>query len=367
MRVGFDITPLGVPQSGIGTYTVNLLDHLGRQPDAEILPLAHFPIDSDWLESRRRGRFQLNKTLWMQAVLPWQLARLGADVCHFTNRVASWRTPCPSIVTIHDATLWLFPEHHPRRRLLAMRPLIPLAARRAKAIIAVSHSAKRDIVRILKVPAHRVHVVYEAAAPIFQPLTGDACLSAVRRQYQLPDRFVLHVGTLEPRKNLVRLLEAYSQLRRDGHQTHALVLVGSRGWKDAEVFGTIERLGLSGLVHVLGYVPTEGLVALYNLADSLAFPSLYEGFGLPVVEAMACGTPVVVSRCGALPEVAGSAAEFVDATDVDSIAAGLRRVLSDPDRQAELRDKGRARAAHFSWVEAATQTRHVYDAVAAAN
>jgi glycosyltransferase involved in cell wall biosynthesis len=302
----------------------------------------------------------------MQAVLPWQLARLGADVCHFTNSVASWRTPCPAIVTIHDTTLWLFPALHPRRRLLSMRPLIPPAARRAKAVIAVSESAKADIVRILKVPAHRVHVVYEAAAPCFQPLDGDGEgeLSSVRHRYQLPEQFVLHVGTIEPRKNLVRLVEAYSQLRRSGNHSQHLVLVGSRGWKDAAVFGAIERLGLRDQVHVLGYVPTEQLVALYNLADCLAFPSLYEGFGLPVVEAMACGTPVVASRRGALPEVARSAAEFIDATDVDSITSGLHRVLSDPDRQAELRQNGRARAADFSWPVAAAQTRRVYDAVA---
>jgi glycosyltransferase involved in cell wall biosynthesis len=367
MRVGFDVTPLGVPHSGIGTYTVNLFDHLGRQPDAEILPLAHFRTDRDPLEWGPKRRLQLNKTVWMQAVLPWQLARLGADVCHFTNSVASWRTPCPAIVTIHDTTLWLFPELHPRRRLLSMRPLIPQAARHAKAIIAVSESAKADIVRILKVPAHRVHVVYEAAAACFQPLCGDGELTSVRRQYQLPEQFVLHVGTIEPRKNLVRLLEAYSQLRRSGKQSLHLVLVGSRGWNDTAVFRAVERLGLGDVVHILGYVPTEQLVALYNLADCLAFPSLYEGFGLPVVEAMACGTPVVASRRGALPEVAGSAAEFVDATDVDSIAAGLHRVLSDPDRQAELRLNGRARAAHFSWPVAAAQTRDVYDAVAAAS
>jgi glycosyltransferase involved in cell wall biosynthesis/O-antigen ligase len=340
---------------------------LGRQPDAEILPLAHFRTDRDPLEWGPKRRLQLNKTVWMQAVLPWQLARLGADVCHFTNSVASWRTPCPAIVTIHDTTLWLFPALHPRRRLLSMRPLIPPVARRAKAIIAVSESAKADIVRILKVPAHRVHVVYEAAAACFQPLDGDGKLASVRQQYQLPEQFVLHVGTIEPRKNLVRLLEAYSQLGSRGNHSHHLVLVGSRGWKDADtaVFKAVERLGLGDMVHVLGYVPTEQLVALYNLADCLAFPSLYEGFGLPVVEAMACGTPVVASRRGALPEIAASAAEYVDPTDVDSIAEGLLRVLSDSDRQAALRQAGRARAAHFSWTVAAAQTRRVYDVVTA--
>jgi glycosyltransferase involved in cell wall biosynthesis len=362
MRVGFDVTPLRTPRSGIGMYTANLLDHLGRQAGDEILPLANFPTGTHALEAQLGQRLRLNKTLWMQAILPWQLARLGTDVCHFTNSVAPWRTPCPSIVTIHDTTLWLFPQHHPRRRLLAMRPLIPLAARRANAVIAVSDSAKRDIVRILKVPAHRVHVVYEAPAACFRPLTPGPALEDVRRVYRLPPRFVLHVGTIEPRKNLVRLLEAFAQWWRGGNQSHALVLVGGRGWQDAAVFDAVERLGLGDMVRILGYMPTQALVGMYNLADALVFPSLYEGFGLPVVEAMACGTPVITSRNGSLEEIAGTAAEFVEATSVDSIAAGLRRVLTDPTRQAELRVQGLTRAAVFSWARAAAQTRQVYAA-----
>jgi glycosyltransferase involved in cell wall biosynthesis len=366
MRVGFDVTPLCTPRSGIGTYTANLLDHLDRRGDDEILPLANFPTGSPPFQPHvlsRRPR--LNKTVWMQAVLPWQLARLGTDVCHFTNSVAPWRTPCPSIVTIHDTTLWLFPQHHPRRRLLAMRPLIPLAARRANAVIAVSESAKRDIVRILKVPAQRVHVVYEAPTACFRPLTAGPALEDLRRRYGLPERFVLHVGTLEPRKNLVRLLEACAQWWRGGNRSHALVLAGGRGWQDRAIFDAVERLDLGGMVHILGYVPTQALVGLYNLADALVFPSLYEGFGLPVVEAMACGTPVITSRNGSLEEVAGTAAEFVDATSVDSIACGLRRVLLDANRQAELRVQGPLRASIFSWARAAAQTRQVYQRVAA--
>ena len=365
MRVGFDVTPLCMPRSGIGTYTVNLLDYLGRQGEDEILPLANFPTGSRPLQASGSPRLRLNKTVWMQAVLPWQLARLGADVCHFTNSVAPLRMPCPSIVTIHDTTLWLFPEHHPRRRLLAMRPLIPLAARRAKAIIAVSDSAKQDIVRILNVPSHRVHVIYEAPAACFRPLAPSLALERVRQFYGLPDHFLLHVGTIEPRKNLVRLLEAFGQWWQSGNQSHALVLAGGRGWKDTAVFDAIERLGLGGMVRVLGYVPTESLVAMYNLADAMVFPSLYEGFGLPVVEAMACGTPVITSRNGSLGEIAGTAAEFVEATSIESIGAGLRRVLGDPNRQAELRIQGPARAAVFSWAAAAAQTRTLYERVAA--
>jgi len=363
MRLGFDVTPLLVPKSGIGTYAKNLLDHLiqastgGRSGASEldIIPLANRPVGEDQDGSRR-----LNKTLWMQSVLPWQAGRLRLDVCHFTNNVAPLWTPCPSVVTIHDMTLWLYPEHHYAKRLLAMRPIIPLAVRRAAAIIAVSESAKHDIVRLLGVPAEKVHVVYEAAAPCFRPLPAGPAQVTLRQKYGLAERFVLTVGTLEPRKNLVRLLEAFAQLRKRDGLSHTLVFVGGRGWKDGPVFEAVERLDLGHLVRFLGHVPTADLVGLYNLAEALAFPSLYEGFGLPAIEAMACGTPVITSRRGSLVEVAGSAAQFIDPLRVESIAEGLHRVLSDAALREDLRVKGLAQASRFSWTRAAAETCGVY-------
>lgn len=370
MRIGFDVTPLCTPPSGVGTYTLNLLEHLRRLSGDAVLPLAH--RSRLWgMEGRENGvvaRFcppvGMNKTLWMQVVLPWVLACEAIDVCHFTNSVAPLWTPCPTVVTIHDMTLWLFPEYHYSRRLLAMRPIIPLAARRAAAIVAVSHSTRQDVVRILGVPAERVHVIYEAPAPCFRPLLpDDPLLDAVRQRYRLPERFILYVGTIEPRKNLVRLLEAFALLRQGGVIPHGLVFAGHRGWKESAVFAAVRRLGLADAVRFVGYVPAEDLVALYNLADALAFPSLYEGFGLPVVEAMACGTPVITSPNGSLGEVAGKAAEFVQPEEVESIAEGLRRVLTEPARWAALRELGLARAARFTWETTAIQTRAVYEQV----
>jgi glycosyltransferase involved in cell wall biosynthesis len=263
-------------------------------------------------------------------------------------------------MTIHDMTLWLLPELHYYKRLVSMRPFIPWAARRAAAIIAVSHSAKADIVNILKIPDHKVHVIYEAPSAGFCPLEKNAALDSVRGRYGLPQQFILFVGTLEPRKNLARLLSAFHQLRDE--LPHHLVLIGAKGWKTQQIDETIEKLGLQQKVHLLGYVPQNDLVALLNLADVMVFPSLYEGFGLPVVEAMACGTPVVTSRCGALQEIAGNAAEFIEPTDVDSIAAGLKAVLTNPARQAELRKLGFANASRFSWKTTAEQTYAVYQA-----
>jgi glycosyltransferase involved in cell wall biosynthesis len=265
------------------------------------------------------------------------------------------------VLTIHDMTLWLYPEHHYRKRLLTMRPIIPVAARRAQAIIAVSQSVKADIVRILHMPADKVKVIYSAPADHFRRLPPDPAQDAeLRSAYGIPEQFILYVGTIEPRKNLVRLLHAFDLLLRERSTPPCLVVVGARGWKDAQFFATIERLGLQQSVRYLGYVPSETLIRLYNRATALAFPSLYEGCGLPVLEAMACGTPVVTSCRGGLVEVAGDAAEFVEPTSVESIAHGLRCVVNSRDRQHELSTRGYRQAARFSWQTTSAQTRALY-------
>lgn len=372
MHVGFDLTPLSVPQSGVGTYTSNLFRHLALKKTDRITPLFHRPLHPQaqlpiWVRDHGQRRWAINKTIWMQLMLPAQLRREGVELAHFTNSVAPLAMKAPSVVTIHDMTLWLFPQHHYRRRLLAMRPLIPLVARRAAAIITVSHSAKSDIVRLLGVDEAKVHVVYEAPAADFRRLErNDERLQTMRRRYGLPDRFALYVGTIEPRKNLVRLIKAFAQFQECHDAPHHLLLVGSRGWKDTPVFQAIEQLALGDKVHFLDYVPFDDLIALYNLADALTFPSLYEGFGLPVVEAMACGTPVITSDSGSLVEVAGDAACVVNPLDVQSIAHGLGQVLLQRDYRADLRERGAAHVADFTWHRTAAETRQIYDMVVSA-
>jgi glycosyltransferase involved in cell wall biosynthesis len=352
---------LSVAQSGVGTYTASLYEYLSRL-DVEIVPLTHYPAGYRWSNNGRNGRRPrvLNKTLWMQALLPLSLTRLDLEVCHFTNNVGPIWSPRPTVLTLHDMTLWLLPEFHTARRIASMRPIIPLAARRAAAVITVSQSAKTDIVRVLGLTPDKVRVIYEAPSPHFHRLTDRGALEDVRRRYDLPERFVLHVGTLEPRKNLIRLLKALAMLRQAHQMDHRLVLVGNQGWHHGEIFAAVERFDLRSCVQFAGYVPLDDLVAVYNLADALVFPSLYEGFGLPVVEAMACGTPVVTTTRGSLREIAGDAAIFVEPTETESIADGLRQILEDANLRAELRQRGQERVKQFSWERAAHQTLQVY-------
>lgn len=377
MRIGIDATPLSVPRAGVGTYTINLIQALGDLEGDEVVPLLHRRVHPSFAGELEAGaapfgsngiRWPMNKTLWMQTALRRQIRTGAFDLCHFTNSVAPLRCRCPYVVTIHDAGLWLHPEYHYLRRLLTIRPLVPHVARRAAAVITVSHSVKRELVRILGIPEAQVRVIHPGVSPPFVCPPSVGGLERTRRGYGLPERFILVVGALEPRKNLVRLLEAYGAVTGEPPgRGVGLVIVGPPGWKYGPSLEAVSRMGRERPVFLLGPVSMEVLVALYHLATVLAFPSLYEGFGLPVAEAMACGTPVVTSRGGALGEVAGDAAELVDPLRVESIAEGLLRVLGDEARAAELRRRGLERAQHFTWARAARETRSLYAEIAGAS
>lgn len=364
MRIGYDVTPVGERMSGVGTYTLQLLLGMaGAEAGHEFLLLSNRPAHQGRLAAlpalRDAWAPYPSRMLWMQLALPRRLAALGAEICHYPNSIAPLRSPCPYVLTIHDMTLSTMPRHHPLRKRLLVAPLIPLVARRAARVITVSEQARRDIVRLLRVPAARVTVISEAAAPRFRP--ADAAEQArVRAAHGLRRPFLLYIGTLEPRKNLVRLIRAWHELRRCGAIQHQLAIVGAPGWQYGPIFREAARLGCADDLIFTGYLPAGDLPAIYSAADAFAFPSLSEGFGLPVVEAMACGTPVLISDTPALAEVAGPAALRVDPRSVASIAAGLERLLTDGPLRERLRAAGLARAGALSWERAARETLGVY-------
>jgi glycosyltransferase involved in cell wall biosynthesis len=370
MKIGVDATPLSVPRAGVGTYTANLIRALRELGGDEVVPLLHRDVHPAFTEEFRPGAGfrgarglprRLNRTVWMQTALRRRIRSEGFDVCHFTNSVAPLRCACPYVVTIHDAGLWLHPEYHYLRRLLALRPLIPPSVHGAAAVVTVSHSVKEELIEVLRLPEFRVRVIYQGVSRFFAARPSRPELERVRERHGLPERFVLAVGALEPRKNLVRLLEAYTALATEpAGRGVGLVIVGPAGWKNQPILDTVSRMRRRHPIFLLEPVSTEVLVALYHLAAVLAFPSLYEGFGLPLVEAMTCGTPVVTSWSGAMAEVAGDAAELVDPLRVDSIAEGLLRVLADEERATDLRTRGLLRARDFSWTSAARETRALY-------
>ncbi|MAU00152.1 MAG: glycosyl transferase family 1 [Anaerolineaceae bacterium] len=368
MRIGFDGTPLLGQRSGVGHYTGRLLAHLVQQrPEWEYMLFSNRPFEPLEAELARAlplaDNFGFSRFVWMQLILPRIIRQRQPDLCHFPNNTAPLCLSRPSVITIHDASLFLHSRHHPRSRLLALRLLLPHVARRATAVITVSHHARQDLMRILQLPAEKIHVIHEAAPAGFQPLDDPIERRQLRARYNLPEQFVLFVGTMEPRKNLKRLIRAIAQLRWRGCDTR-LVLVGPNGWLiNGSLDKEIEALNLQDAVQNLGYVPQEDLPGIYSLATIFAFPSLYEGFGLPPLEAMACGTPVLTSRDSAMAEICGEAAWLVDPQQEAAIADGLACLLADPERREHLRQLGLARAQHYSWERTARETAVVYEKV----
>jgi glycosyltransferase involved in cell wall biosynthesis len=364
--IGFDATPLQIARhSGVGNYTAQLLTALiDRGDERHYALLANRTLNGETPPGTlgQVGRRFPNRSAWMQLMLPGDLAAARLDVCHFTNSLAPLRAPCPMVITLHDMSLFVHARLHPLKSQLFVRSIIPAVVRRAAAIITVSQHAKREIVAGLHVTPDKVHVIYEAAAPQYHTFTDAAELDRVRQRYRLQKPFVLYVGTIEPRKNLTRLVAAFARAKRLRPDLE-LILAGQLGWKYASLLTAIEDLNLGHAVRRLGYVPDEDLPALYSLARLLAFPSLYEGFGLPVVEAMACGTPVLTSNGSSLAEIAAGASCLIDPLDIGDIAQGLVTLATDDNLHARLRIAGLARSAQFSWQRAAEETLRVYDAV----
>jgi glycosyltransferase involved in cell wall biosynthesis len=308
----------------------------------------------------RAGYKPWRMAIWLGQLIGLGFDRLlpGADLYHATEHLLMPLRHIPTVLTVHDLIFRLFPQHHKRLNYWYLNATMPLYCRRADAIIAVSHATKRDLARLYGLDPIKITVVHEAAAPHFVS-TSPAQVAWVRARYHLPDRYVLHVGTIEPRKNLERLLEAVHQLRKSGEDIR-LVVVGGKGWLYEGFFQRLEELALGDAVQLPGYVSDADLPAIYGGATLVAVPFLYEGFGLPVLEAMACGVPVVCSDTSSLPEVGGDAARYFTPTDVAEIADAIFTVWRDQALREGMRQRGLARAAEFSWERAAEETLAIY-------
>jgi glycosyltransferase involved in cell wall biosynthesis len=294
---------------------------------------------------------------WEQLLAPL-LLRLGrADVYHGVLNVVPLVCPVPSVVTIHDLSAFLFPQTFRRVNRAYTQWAIRVACRRATRILAVSEATKSELVRWLGVAPERVVVTYDACEERFAP-PAPAAIEAFRRRAGLPERFILFVSTLEPRKNVPTLLDAYARIAA---ATDApLIIGGSKGWLYEPIFAKAEALGLSDRVRFVGFIDGADLPLWYAAATVFTLPSLYEGFGMPLLEAMACGTPVVTTTSSSLPEVVGDAGLTVPPTDADALGAALLRALTDVDLRAEMRERGLRQARRFSWRATAERTLAVY-------
>jgi glycosyltransferase involved in cell wall biosynthesis len=384
MRIGIDARFLTHPQrGGFKTYTEQLVAALAAvdHENEYILYVDRAPGAQDQIPSRPNmtvrivgGTMPSIGMPWREQVaLPLQAMRDKIDLLHAPSLTAPVRPPCRLVVTIHD-TIWLTPERYTQgttqsgKRGMMQRyyQMVPrIAAEKATAVITVSHDARRSIVEELKVPADQVFVTHEAANPVYRRVTDAAQLASVRASHQLSEHFILALGSADPRKNIATLLCAYAGLPEGLRATHELAIVWTHTHLAGHIAALADELGIRDRIRFLTGVTNQDLVALYNMARLFVFPSRYEGFGLPLLEAMACGTPVVAANNSSIPEIVGDAALMAGADDLGGITSQITRALSDADLRDRLVRAGIERAASFSWERCARETIAAYRAALA--
>ena len=367
MRIAIDARLSYYIQGGITQYTLNLIRALGAVDQENEYLLFQRRPDQRVIVSQPNFR---RVSLWSPTHHPLEQYLLGIelalqrriDVIHCTDFIPPFYYGGPTVITVHDLAFLLYP-HFLTRRSARYYGLIDRAVRHATHIIAVSEATKRDLIRLTGAPEKKITVIYEAAEPIYYPIHDQTVLARIHEKYHLPEQIILFVGTVEPRKNLPTLIRAYRKLV-DRYRTEAdLVIVGKQGWLYDDVYELVDELNLRERVRFLGRVPTADLPHLYNAAQMLVLPSYYEGFGLPPLEAMACGVPVIVSDTPAMSEVVADAGLRVAPEDDEGFAVGMWRLLQDDTLRADTIAKGLKRSELFSWTRAAEQTLDVYRSV----
>ncbi len=293
---------------------------------------------------------------------PYALRRCPVDLLHAQYFIPPL-CPCPAVLTVHDISFAARPEFFTLRDRLLLNALVPASLRRAARIITDAEFTRAEFVRIYGLDPARIEIIPLAADPRYVPQDREAWLRTINQRHGFAGPFILYVGTLQPRKNVQTLIEAYARMRRTGGPDHKLLIVGKLKYKFDPVFAAIERASLTDDVAFAGFVPEADLPGYYSAADLFVFPSRYEGFGLPVVEAMACGTPVITTTASSLPEVAGDAAILVGSEDVVAMSEAMGRVLANEGLRSQMSAAGLVRARCFSWERTARETLAVYQRV----
>lgn len=368
MRVAIDARKLH--DYGIGTYVRNLIAELARQDDDAEYVLLCNPPDCEVLAAFgprfravpvRAGNYSVRE----QWSVPWGLAQSGVDLFHAPHYVVPLVGARRFVVTIHDCIHLRFPEYLPNRAALYYaRMMMTMAARRSQRVLTVSQASKDDILHFLGVPSEKVEVIHNALDTrlAIEPTPDD--VARVRERFLLTAPFILYTGNIKPHKNVDRLIEAFSILRRDGPEDVKLLIIGDEISKYPNLRRLVHKFQLHQHVRFLGFVPDATLAVLYRLAAVFVFPSIYEGFGLPPLEAMAAGAPVVTSNTSSLPEVVGDAALLIDPMDANAIAGAIGRVLGDPGLRQDLVRRGHERVKAFSWERSVARIRQVYGELA---
>jgi glycosyltransferase involved in cell wall biosynthesis len=355
----------GYRRAGVHRYIYNLLIHVLRQdPEGDYAVFLNSRCALSLSCCQKRSRLPtyrpLVRILWEQFLQPLEVQAENVALLHSPVNVQPLFLPCKGVTTVTDLSFVVFPQSFRAGQRVYQRLFTRLSARRATHVITYSASTAQDLTRFFAVPGKKISVVFPGVDAAYRPVRDDSVLADFKRQRGLPHRFILFVGTLEPRKNLVTLLRAFAQFRRRMEDDYKLVLGGGKGWLHRPLFAAIEELQLEDDVLLPGFIPEEELPLWYNAADVFVYPSVYEGFGLPPLEAMACGTPVIVSDASSLPEVVGDAGILVDPHRPHDWADALSLLCQNANRREALAQQGVERAKEFTWTRMARETIRVY-------
>lgn len=370
MNIGLNALLMGGTRAGIGNYIYNLLKALAcvdADNKYQVFVNKQYPAGL-WAHNQEPVPVNLTsqgswaRILWEQILLPSSIAKRDIDIMHFPD----YSLPVllgskPSIITVHDLTYKLFPETFSRGKLLTKLALLGPSLRKAAGIIAVSNNTKKDLIEVCGVSPERITVIHNGVDPeVFKPMESGKVREQLAVKYNLEPGYILYVGTLEPRKNITTLIKAFKILKKSRRLPHKLVIAGGKGWLYREIFQAVSELGLEQEVLFTGYISADELPLFYNGAGVFVYPSLYEGFGLPPLEAMACGIPVVTSDSSSLPEVVGDAGIMVNPTEVEALSDAIDRILSDCQLADRLSVQGLQRAQGFTWEQCSRKTMAVY-------
>jgi len=355
LKIGIDIqTTLG-QKSGFGFYVKNLVEHLKKvDPNNQ-----YFLIYPD----TQKDFTTLQRFIWDQFSFPKKATGAEVDILHQPCFSAPIFYKGKVVLTIHDLISHYFPQNMPSGSRLYFSKWMPLTYNRAQKIIAISENTKKDIIKLLKIPEEKIVVIHSAVGEEFHPIQDEQKIQQVKEKYKTGQKFILDVGTLEPRKNLPFLVKAYNRALKEGKIDHNLVLTGKKGWYYESLFVLIKELKLEDKVILPGYVADEDLPVLYNAADLFCFPSLYEGFGFPPLEALSCGTPVIAANNSSIPEVVGEAGILLPIDNEKVWAENITKVLTDSALSQKLSSTGLEQAKNFSWDKTAQETIKVYEEV----
>lgn len=371
MRIGIDATAVPPKPMGAGLYIVYLIQELGKLDTPHKFVVYSQEYLRPYLEECDSENIQIVwlknmhpvlRLIWEQIAFPRLVRKMNLDLLHSPHYTMPLSHPVPTVVTFHDLTFFVYPEKHVRSKQVFFPWMMRRSSKKADMIITDSENTRLDAIQLLGIPLEKIITVHLGYRDIFQPMADQGFLDTIRKKYQLPLHYILYVGALEPRKNVPVLLDAFEQLAQQNPHLH-LVLTAGTGWHNQTVLDQIDMMLSRDRVHRLGHVFYADLPALFNLADVFVYPSLYEGFGLPPLEGMACGTPVITTNISSMPEVVGDAGILVPPNDEAALLQAIRQVLEDETLRQRLAMAGPRQAANFTWKHTAEKTIRIYEQV----